>query len=154
MCLWNAPSSAVRRPPFIRPPFIRPPFIHEVAFYLHPLWLHVLHCCLRLTALKSTNHSRVIFLCILLKVWSFMQVNYFICLNFEIQVSWLICVIQYEIDKAINVATKIMTTMLIVAHSIKIFILPMTSQFQFIYISNKLKYLVQRTLLVCSDNQY
>jgi hypothetical protein len=83
-----------------------------------------------------------------------MQVNYFICLNFEIQVSWLICVIQYEIDKAINVATKIMTTMLIVAHSIKIFILPMTSQFQFIYISNKLKYLVQRTLLVCSDNQY
>ena len=25
-----------------------------------------LHCCLGLTALKSTNHSRVIFLCILL----------------------------------------------------------------------------------------
>jgi hypothetical protein len=44
------------------------PPIRSVCYrFLHCCY-RFLHCCLWLTALKSTNHSRVIFLCILLRI--------------------------------------------------------------------------------------
>jgi hypothetical protein len=49
-------------------------FLHFCYRFLHCCY-RFLHCCLWLTALKSTNHNRVIFICVLLGAVTYCDLN-------------------------------------------------------------------------------